>query len=137
MPQNLYNANDGLTGRDGGPYLDLEEARVAEVKRATIEGREPDFENMPASAGIQLVTAGQALANAGVVNLPSQADNKDAAEAALQGVVDDPNNSLKVHSVIEEAEYTEPVVTEPVTTEPVFTEPEPEPNTGETTYTTP
>ena len=127
MAQNLYNANDGLTGRDGGPYLDLEEAKAAEIKRAAVEGREPDLDNPPASAGIQLVTAGQALANAGVVNLPSQANNADAAEAALQGVVDSPDNSLKAYAVLEDAPEVVEETTEAETTdvfaEPVVTEP--------------
>lgn len=97
--QALYNANDGLTGRDGGPYLDIEEARQAEVNRARVEDREPDFDNMPASAGIVLVTAGQALANGTVNNLPSQSNNVTvSAEAALKGVADDDGNALKVHS---------------------------------------
>jgi hypothetical protein len=58
----VYNPNDGLVGRDGGPYLDEEQARNDEIRRAKIEGREPDFDKPGANAGIQLSTAGQMLA---------------------------------------------------------------------------
>lgn len=70
MGQTLYNSNDGLTGRDGGPYLDIEEAKAAEVRRAAVEGREPDFSNMASSSGIQLNTAAQMLSTV-TVNRPS------------------------------------------------------------------
>lgn len=68
----LFNANDGFTGRDGGPYLDLEQAREAEKQRALVEGREPDYENPPANAGILLQTGDKQAATIGVNNLPSQ-----------------------------------------------------------------
>jgi hypothetical protein len=58
----VYNPNDGLVGRDGGPYLDEEQARNDEIRRARVEGREPDFDKPGANAGIQLSTAGQMLA---------------------------------------------------------------------------
>lgn len=67
----LYNPNDRLTGRDGGPYLDQEQAKAAEVIRAQREGREPDLENPGAYAGIPLSTADQLL-KAVDVNVPSQ-----------------------------------------------------------------
>ena len=94
----MFNANDGLTGRTGGPYLDLEEAKAAEVLRAKAENREPDLDNPPASAGIVLVTAQQAFQNAGVNNLPSM-DNAANAEAALKGIVEDDSNTLRVFAV--------------------------------------
>lgn len=75
MGQRLYNPNDSMTGRDGGPYLDIEEAKLAEQRRATVEDREPNFEDMPATAGIPLVTGPQLLTTASVNNLPSQAAN--------------------------------------------------------------
>ena len=35
----VYNPNDGITGRDGGPYLDIEEAKAREARSAEREGR--------------------------------------------------------------------------------------------------
>lgn len=103
MPEDqfLYNANDGLTGRDGGPYLDVEEDRRAEVVRARIEKREPDLDNPPASAGTVLITARQALENAGVNNLPSQGegDADNSAEAALRGISEDEGNLLQPRAI--------------------------------------
>lgn len=98
--QALYNANDGLTGRDGGPYLDVEEDRRAEVVRARVENREPDLDNPPASAGTVLLTANQALQNAGVTNLPSQDDASAStnAESALKGIAEDDSNNLKARA---------------------------------------
>lgn len=58
----LFNPHDGLTGRDGGPYLDEVERRNAETIRAAAEKREPDYDNAPAVAGTPLVT-GAVLAN--------------------------------------------------------------------------
>lgn len=69
--QKLYNPNNNLTGRDGGPYLDMEEARLAEEQRAAVENRKPS-DNFVASAGIPLVTGAQLLPVASVNNLPSQ-----------------------------------------------------------------
>lgn len=51
----LYNANDGLFGRDGGPYLDQEQRRAQEVVNAKREEREPDFDNLPLTPGIAAV----------------------------------------------------------------------------------
>lgn len=73
--QRLYNPNDNITGRDGGPYLDIEEAKAAERRRAEVESREPNFEEMPATAGIPLVPGPTLLAAATVNNLPSQSAN--------------------------------------------------------------
>lgn len=70
MGEPLYNPNDRLTGRDGGPYLDIVQAQADEVIRAKREGREPDLENPPANAGIPLSTAAQLLRTVDV-NQPS------------------------------------------------------------------
>lgn len=51
----LYDANKGLLKRTGGPYLDEEERKKAEERRAVVEDREPDLEHPPASVGTQLV----------------------------------------------------------------------------------
>lgn len=58
----MFNVHDGLHGRDGGPYLDQVEAYEAEKRRAQVEGREPDYDNMPASAGMVMLTEAQMLA---------------------------------------------------------------------------
>lgn len=86
----LFNPNDNVTGRDGGPYLDEVEARNAEARRAVVEDREPDFDSPPATAGIPLVTAGRQAQTVGVNNLPSQSHNYDLSNADLvQGRADD------------------------------------------------
>ena len=55
----LYDANEGLVPRSGGPYLDVLQREQAEIRRAKIENREPDLENPPAVAGTVLVTKSQ------------------------------------------------------------------------------
>lgn len=79
--KNLFNPHDGLTGRDGGPYLDNEERRLAEIRRAAVEGREPEFEKAPATAGTPLVTAGQLVAMANPTSNPSQTEFDPGATA--------------------------------------------------------
>ena len=83
MPEekNLYNPHDGLTGRDGGPYLDQEERRLAEIQRAAIEGREPDFDKALATAGTPLVTASELVGMANPASIPSQAAYDPAADS--------------------------------------------------------
>lgn len=97
----LFNANDGLTGRDGGPYLDLEEAREAEKRRARVENREPDLDNPPASAGIVLLTGRQVVSNLGVNNLPSQDDSWDVEDKALRAVAEDKDNNLRIYGEVD------------------------------------
>lgn len=53
----FYNAQDGIRGRDGGPYADEEDARNRETQRARGEDREPDYDNLQPTVGNQLVTA--------------------------------------------------------------------------------
>jgi hypothetical protein len=77
----LYNVNDGLTGRTGGPYLDQEQANQAEIRRAEIEGREPDLNGMQPYAGSVLVPAARLLDTATVNNLPSEDGKFNLAEA--------------------------------------------------------
>jgi len=78
---NLYNPHDGLTGRDGGPYADQEERRLAEIIRAQKEDREPDFDNAPATAGTPLVTAATLVNIANPASNPSQQGNDPYAYA--------------------------------------------------------
>lgn len=94
---NLYNPHEGLTGRDGGPYLDREEARLAEIRRAEIEGREPNLDNPPATGGIPLVTARQLVQMAGANSVPSQAGyNPDAT--AVDKLANDESFPATPHS---------------------------------------
>lgn len=96
MPK-LYNANDGLTGRDGGPYIDQVEARHAEDQRALVEGRDPDYDTMPLGPGVVYVTAAQLLASESVNNLPSQFDKaNEAKEKAITALVEDSDVALVV-----------------------------------------
>lgn len=70
----FYNAQDGVKGRDGGPYLDYEQRFRAEQIRARFEDRdEPVYgENVPAHVGTQLVTAPLVVDNSFTSN-PSMA----------------------------------------------------------------
>ena len=88
MTQPLFNPNDILTGRDGGPYLDLEEARVAEIRRAAVENREPS-DTFTATAGIPLVTASELAVTATINNIPSQGVSSGPVDTMVQGAVDD------------------------------------------------
>jgi hypothetical protein len=95
----LFNANDRLTGRDGGPYMDLEQAKQQEVNRAKVEGREPDLENPPAFAGIQLNTAGQQEATIGVSGIHSQESrNVTNPDVTFKGSVESEDTLLKPFS---------------------------------------
>lgn len=106
---NLYIAADGLTGRGGGPYLDQEERRVAEERRAVIEGREPDLDHPSATAGTVLVNASQ-LVDTAPVNVPSSTgEGKTAADtAAVNALVAAEDNSLEVAAVIPPEAFAEP-----------------------------
>lgn len=55
----LYDANKGKAARTGGPYRDEVEREQAEIQRAKVEGREPDLDNPPPSAGTVLVPESQ------------------------------------------------------------------------------
>lgn len=75
----VYNPNDGLVGRDGGPYLDEVQAEQDEIRRAKAEGRKPDLKNPGANAGIQLSTAGQMLATLTTQGAPSRENARTLA----------------------------------------------------------
>jgi hypothetical protein len=84
---NLYNVNDGLFGRDRSIYLDKEEQRIAEERRAIVEDREPDYDNLLATAGTVLVTAPQLVNAAANLNVPSQHDTgafRDAMDRLVE-----------------------------------------------------
>lgn len=95
---NLYNPHNGLTGRDGGPYLDQEERRLAEIVRAGKEGREPDFENAPATAGTPLVDANTLVAMANPASNPSQSGTVDAMTNAVTLLADNEDFPATPHS---------------------------------------
>lgn len=57
----VYNVNDGIHGRQGGPYLDEELLRRQEELAARAEGREVDYTNIGGSTGVQLVTGEELL----------------------------------------------------------------------------
>jgi hypothetical protein len=97
--KNLYNPHDGLTGRDGGPYLDQEERRLAEIVRAAKEDREPDFENAPATAGTPLVDAATLIAMANPASNPSQSAKADAVlPSAVEVVAASDDFAVTAHS---------------------------------------
>jgi len=95
----LFNPNDRLAGRDGGPYMDLEQAKLAEQRRAEVEGREPDLDNPPAFAGIPLNTAGQQALTVGVAGIASQESrNFTDDDVTFAGAVDSDKNLLQPFS---------------------------------------
>lgn len=107
--KNLYNPHEGLTGRDGGPYLDQEERRLAEIRRAAVEDREPDFEKAAAGAGTPLVTAGQLVTMANPTSVPSQEQADPYALAVDKFAKDEsfPVNAFTERDVLEtEAQAT-------------------------------
>lgn len=100
---NLYNMHDGLTPRDGGPYLDQEQAREAEKRRALVENRDPDYDNPPAIAGTPLVTARQ-LVSTDAVHRPSQDHVQSPVASAIDDLVASDKFDVPVHS---QAEFTD------------------------------
>ena len=61
MGEKLYNPNDGVQGRQGGPYLDQVHIREAEEQAALREGREPNFKSPSTFGTVPLVTEDQLL----------------------------------------------------------------------------
>lgn len=95
MGEPLYNPNDRLTGRDGGPYLDQVQAQQDEILRAKREGRKPDLDNPSANAGIPLSTAAQ-LIKAVDVNQPSAFhETHDEARRMFKAAADDDKSLMK------------------------------------------
>ena len=120
-PQNLYNVNDGLYGRGGGPYLDQELAKAAEIKRAKIEGREPDLDNPPVGGEARLVSAEFLIeADRNLNGLPTLESISTAdAEEILEALRVAKGSILTVNSVIPGVEETA-VEDSPVEEEDVF-----------------
>ena len=95
---NVYDPHNGLTGRDGGPYLDQEERRLAEIVRASKEDREPDFENAPATAGTPLVDAGTLVTIANPASNPSQMNTVDGMTNAVNLLAENEDFPVNPHS---------------------------------------
>src|SRR5690349_12453843 len=120
----LFNANDGLSGRDSGPYLDLEEAREAEVRRARVENRKPDLDNPPASAGRVLLTGKQVVSNLGVNSLPPQANTWGTEDKALRAVADDKDNNLRVYGEVDLSDQVDAADEDGETMQKILAEPD-------------
>lgn len=60
----FFNPNEGLHGRQGGPFLDDVQRKQTEETRAIREGREPDYDNMQPYVGDDLRTEEQLLQQA-------------------------------------------------------------------------
>jgi hypothetical protein len=103
----LYNVQEGLHGRGPGMYSDREEQIAAEKRAALVEGREPDFDNLPPTAGTVLVTAEQLVA-ASTVNAPSYLDSQERADVAQAMVDAAPVEHVAVVEVPDEEEVEEP-----------------------------
>src|SRR5688572_23256095 len=86
----FFNPHQGVKGRDGGPYLDIEEREQAEIRRANREGREPDLDpaTMPAVAGTPLVTEGELIDNS-ILGNPSMVRAEFAADTGPSAHKDD------------------------------------------------
>lgn len=93
----LYNVQDGIKGRDGGPYLDQIERHTAEVRRAAQEDREPAgaWEKLPPAVGTVIVTARQLEDNSYTSN-PSMAGvpGVEAADFSKVDGLADPIDSV-------------------------------------------
>lgn len=81
----FFNAQDGIRGRDGGPYADQEDARQREIARARAEGREPDLDNPPPFVGNQVVTSrfveDNLYSNPSMFNAPGPAEAYEEAKS--------------------------------------------------------
>jgi hypothetical protein len=84
----FYAVHDGLYGRDGGPYLDLVERTNAERQRAAREGRKPDYDNLPATAGTPLVTKAVLRQNSVPMTDPAYAPDRSEMPPAATLAVD-------------------------------------------------
>lgn len=123
----LYNLNDGVHGRDGGPYLDQEQARTAEKIRARLEDREPDLDNPPPHQGSVLVTADALIANFNNTSLAGDDKKKFTGEITAPVIAsvpdevfedDDEKGEEETPNEDDTAPENTPANSEPGTTEP-------------------
>lgn len=111
----LFNPNDGLFKRDGGPYLDEVQARQAEEIRAYREGREPDYDNLQPHPGVPLVSEEQLIrnaigrANGGDVTLTNIKDQDLHVYATV------PREVLEATEPVDEAKKNDPALADPDT----------------------
>lgn len=113
----LYNVNDGLTGRTGGPYLDEEQARQAETLRARVEDRKPNYDDLQPYAGTMLVPAATLMDQVNVNNTPSEDgkfslaeafdDSKIGASAITEAVLDADSDEPTSGSVTSKSDRSE------------------------------
>lgn len=79
----FWNAQDGVRGRDGGPYADEVDAQQREIARARAEGREPDLDNPPPFVGNQLRTSrtveDNTFSNPSMVGAPGPVEQVEGA----------------------------------------------------------
>ena len=84
----LFNPNEGLFGRQGGPFLDDVNRKRQEDIRAYKEGREPNYENMQPGVGDSLRTEEQLLQEQiNGVNPPTLEELKDFKGVVAKPVV--------------------------------------------------
>lgn len=101
----LFNPNEGLFGRQGGPFLDDVERKEAETVRAYREGREPNYENMQPSVGDQLRTEEQILQEQiNGVNPPTLDELKDFKGVTAPVIVEVPD---EVNEPDEDGDYVD------------------------------
>lgn len=93
----LYDANKGKAPRSGGPYLDEIEAEKAEIRRAKVEGREPDLDNPPAIVSTQLVPK----------SMLRETDTDKSHFSDAVEVVNEPVDSYKVEAPVNEPDPTQ------------------------------
>lgn len=86
----VYNVNDGVFGRDGGPYLDIEQEKAEERRRAIVEGRDPNFDDLLPGTGTQVVTAHQLVQTFNNTALAGQ------DKIAFEGDIKAPEKSIAV-----------------------------------------
>ena len=79
----LYDVNEGLAVRTGGPYLDRELRRRAEDNRAIIEGRGADYDPPIYGPETRLVTAKELFEHVRILERPVL-----VYEVALNDLVD-------------------------------------------------
>jgi hypothetical protein len=105
--RHLYDVNNGVRGRDGGPYYDEEERTRAELVRARLEGRRPEtnVDRLPATAGTVLALAAQVPDN---VNANPSMANAPGPGAALLSAKDDPNFLSSPVAVVSGSDLEEP-----------------------------
>lgn len=95
----FMNEHDGIHGRIPGQYEDIHERELAEIARARVEDREPDFKNLPATAGTPLITKDRQLAKGATAQsepYPANAEPEVVAELPVDQTPTDLAASTRV-----------------------------------------